>query len=108
MLMDLTYNIHGSNNPIKIDDALGRILPVPSEYNLWKINAIVLDQFKVGSAHEKVSCGEYELFNGVDSRQPLSDSGLGTLVSGMSITMAFVIGLYEQQPCHMQRLVRHL
>lgn len=45
-----------------------------------------------------MSCGEYELFNSIDARQPLSESELGMLIPGMSITMAFVIGLYEQQP----------
>ena len=63
-----------------------------------KINAIILDQFKVGPGHDKVSCGEYELFNSIDAKQPLSDSELGMLIPGMSITMAFVIGIYEQQP----------
>lgn len=84
--------------PIKFEDALGRVLPVPSEYNLGKINAIILDQFRVGPGHDKVSCGEYELFNSIDARQPLSDPELEMLIPGMSITMAFVIGLYEQQP----------
>lgn len=63
-----------------------------------KINAIILDQFRVGPGHDKVSCGEYELFNSIDARQPLSDPELEMLIPGTSITMAFVIGLYEQQP----------
>ena len=63
-----------------------------------KINAILLDQFKAGPGHDKVSYGEYELFNSIDAKQPLSDSELGMLIPGMSITMAFVIGIYEQQP----------
>ena len=63
-----------------------------------KINAIILDQCKVGPGHNNVSCGEYELFNSIDARQLLSECELGMLVPGMSITMAFVIGLYEQQP----------
>ena len=62
-----------------------------------KINAIILDQFKAGPGHDKVSYGEYELFNTIDARQPLSDSELGMLIPGMSITMAFVIGIYDKQ-----------
>lgn len=62
-----------------------------------KINAIILDQFKIGPGHDKVACGEYELFNSIDARKPLSESEPGMLIPGMSITMAFVIGLYEQQ-----------
>lgn len=63
-----------------------------------KIDAIILDQFKVGPGHDKVLCGEYELFNTIDTRQSFSGSEFKTLVPGMSITMAFVIGLYEHQP----------
>ena len=97
--------------PVKFEDALGRLPPVPSEYS-WgvgascvsdllrtrkirqKINAIILDQFKSGPGCEKVLCGGYELFNTIDSRQRLSTSDLEALVPVMSITMAFVIGLY--------------
>ena len=63
-----------------------------------KINAIISDQFKFGPGRNKVSCGEYELFNSNDTRQSLSDSELDVLIPGMSITMAFVVGRYEQQP----------
>ena len=63
-----------------------------------KINAIIFDQFRSGPGRDKVSCGEYELFNSNDTRQSLSDSELGVLIPGMSITMAFVVGRYEQHP----------
>ncbi|MCJ1261586.1 hypothetical protein MMC22_001451 [Lobaria immixta] len=100
--------------PVKFEDALGRVIPVPSEYN-WgvsvlpastisavltssqKINAIILDQFKVGPGHDKVLCGEYELFNTFDTRQILSGSELETLVPGMNVTMAFTIRKFEHQ-----------
>lgn len=45
-----------------------------------------------------VFCGEYELFNTIDTRQSLSSFEFETLVPGMNITMAFVIGLYEHRP----------
>ena len=101
--------------PVKFEDALGRVLPVPSEYGwgvnfsclplrsngayfMQKINAIILDQFSASPGHEKVLSGEYELFNSIDTKQTLSPSEIGTLIPGMSVTMAFVIGLYEHQP----------
>ena len=71
---------------VRFEDALGRVLPVPSEYN-WrvsniihrlqlgrtdfqcykKLEAIILDQFRLG--HQKVRAGKYELFNSLDSSQ---------------------------------------
>ena len=114
----LVYTTRGFQEAVKFEDALGRVLPVPSEYKSWgmrslmfpahetptlrrKIDAIILGQFKAGPGHDKVSCGEYELFDSTDARKPLSDPELGMLIPDMSIIMAFVIGPYEQQPLKM-------
>lgn len=57
----------------------------------------MLERFKNRPGHEKIANGEYELFNTLDTKQTLSEVDCEMLVPGMSITMAFVIGIYVQQ-----------
>lgn len=57
-----------------------------------KINAILLEQFKIEQEHCKVCSALSTQENHCRTRNR------GMLVPGMSITMALVIGLYEQQP----------
>ena len=60
-----------------------------------KLEAIILEQFNAGPGHKKISAGEYELFNTFDSTQIISRSEFEGLTPGMSITMAIIIGLYD-------------
>ncbi|KAL9046037.1 MAG: hypothetical protein Q9214_001031 [Letrouitia sp. 1 TL-2023] len=76
--------------PCRFENALGRVIPVPSEYSLSQLRAIISEQFKAGPGHENVLFGEYELFNTFNTSQRLSESELDGLVP--DITMAFVIG----------------
>ena len=63
------------------------------------------DQFCDGLGHQKVSAGEYELFNTFDSSKTVSLSADQSLMPGMAITMAIVIGQYESGPLsHCPRL----
>lgn len=78
--------------PIRFEDAYGRVLPIPAEYGWQKIEAIVLDQFAGGPSRQKVMSGEYELFDSLDSSVIISSSSGGTLRPGMQVTMAIVIG----------------
>ena len=63
-----------------------------------KLEAIIEDQFRDGLGHQKVSAGEYELFNSFDSSKAVALSEDQTLTPGMAITMAIVIGQYESGP----------
>ncbi|WPG98474.1 Hypothetical protein R9X50_00126500 [Acrodontium crateriforme] len=81
--------------PIRFEDAFGRIIPVPSEYGWSKMEAIILDQFSCGPGHDKVFAGEYELFDSKDSSKIIAGSN-SIFAPGMSITMAVVIGRYEK------------
>lgn len=103
--------------PVRFKDALGRVLPVPSEYN-WrvsniihrlqlgrtdfqcykKLEAIILEQFQDGLGHQKVRAGEYELFNSLDSSQIVDRSVEEPLTPGLAITMAIIIGQYQSRP----------
>lgn len=79
--------------PIKFEDAFGRIFPIPSELCMERVRAIIWAQFSESLARQKVSSGEYELFNSLDSAQILAHPE-DQLRPGTSITMAMVIGHY--------------
>jgi hypothetical protein len=55
-------------DPVKLEDALGRVIPVPSEYGYSKLEAIIKDQFKVGPGRQQVMDGDYEIFNTKNSK----------------------------------------
>jgi aryl carrier-like protein len=84
--------------PLKLEDALGRVLPVPVEYGWTKLHAIILDQFRSGPGHAKVFAGEYEVFSTNDASQLITEESFGLLRPGTSLTMALVIGIYSGMP----------
>ncbi|KAI8653340.1 hypothetical protein NCS55_01319500 [Fusarium keratoplasticum] len=79
-------------DPVRFEDALGRVLPIPSEYGWSKVHAIIMDHFSTGPGSDKVKAEEYLLFNSLDSSQILLQARTEGLMPGMSITMAFIIG----------------
>ncbi|RMJ14835.1 hypothetical protein CDV36_005458 [Fusarium kuroshium] len=81
-------------DPVRFEDALGRVLPIPSEYGWSKVHAIIVDHFSTGPGSDKVKAEEYLLFNTLDSSQILLQRHTESLIPGMSITMAFIIGRY--------------
>lgn len=81
--------------PVKFEDALGRVFPIPSEFDWLKIEGIILAHFSTGPGHAKVAAGEYELFDPLDSSGVISKSSFDGLRPGMSLTMAFIIGRYS-------------
>ena len=100
--------------PIKFEDAMGQVIPIPSEYNweasrslsytmvmlysyglVQKLEAIVMAQFNNGPGYKKICAGEYELFNTLDSSQIIFRAENGVLTPGLSITMAIIVGQYH-------------
>lgn len=63
-----------------------------------KLEALIEDQLRDGLGHQKVSAGEYELFNSFDSSKAIILSDDQSLTPGMAITMAIVYGYYESGP----------
>ena len=109
--------------PIKFEDAMGRVIPIPSEYN-WgasrslfhdmvriysyvlsqKLQAIMMAQFDNGPGYQKICAGRYELFNTLDSSQIISRTENEVLTPGLSITMAIIVGQYHSwKPTHCPR-----
>ena len=78
------------------------------------LRAVISARFSSGPGHTKVLAGEYEIFNTSDTTQLLSELDFQSLVPGMRITMAFIIGRYlhgtfEECPrpgCRARKFVR--
>ncbi|KAF2182465.1 hypothetical protein K469DRAFT_690916 [Zopfia rhizophila CBS 207.26] len=83
--------------PVKFEDALGRVFPIPSEFDWLKVEAIIAAHFSTGPGHAKVAAGEYELFDPLDSSEVISKSNFNGLRPGMSLTMALIIGRYSHE-----------
>ncbi|OCK74274.1 hypothetical protein K432DRAFT_430119 [Lepidopterella palustris CBS 459.81] len=81
--------------PVKFEDALGRVIPIPSEFDWLKVESIIVAHFSTGSGHAKVAAGEYELFDPLNRSEVISKSNFTGLRPGMSLTMAFIIGRYS-------------
>ncbi|KAN0096621.1 hypothetical protein V8E51_015426 [Hyaloscypha variabilis] len=76
------------------EDALGRIMPVPSEYDWDKFEAIIQVQFKNGPGKAKVQSGEYELLMGTNSITPMRKIRDFYPLPGTTITMTIILGQY--------------
>lgn len=86
-----------AQSPVKFEDALGRVIPIPSEYNWDMVEAVIMAQFSTGPGHEKVFAGEYELYDSVGGTTVSRDEYTGSpFLPGMTITMAIVIGQYAE------------
>ncbi|KAF2655323.1 hypothetical protein K491DRAFT_433694 [Lophiostoma macrostomum CBS 122681] len=81
--------------PVKFEDALGRVFPIPSEFDWPKIIAIIEVHFAEGPGHQKIAAGEYELFDPLNRNEVISPLSFEGLRPGMSLTLAFVIGKYH-------------
>ena len=79
--------------PVKVEDVLGRVFPFPSECSLEALNMEITVRFKDGLGRRKVLAGDYEIFNARNTAHVLTITGNDTLVPGMSIHMAVVVGI---------------
>ncbi|TVY17790.1 Protein VTS1 [Lachnellula arida] len=81
--------------PMEFEDALGRTIPIPSEYDWDKVEAVIQAQFKHGPGHTKVRSGEYELYYGsFGDLNPIKTTSFCP-IPGMKVTMSFIIGQYS-------------
>ncbi|KAE9365757.1 hypothetical protein N431DRAFT_472352 [Stipitochalara longipes BDJ] len=80
--------------PVTLEDALGRQIPVPSEYDWAMLHAVIQARFREGPGHAKVRSGEYEIFMNVDSSNPVTASTFSGLIPGMKVTMYMILGQY--------------
>ncbi|KAH7399797.1 hypothetical protein BKA64DRAFT_707484 [Cadophora sp. MPI-SDFR-AT-0126] len=77
--------------PVKVEDTLGRIFPVPSEYSLSELKGIIRMKFANSFCHGEVIAGNYELSNSKNSEHVLTGDDSVALLPGMSIVMAIIV-----------------
>lgn len=83
--------------PVRLEDALGRIFPIPSEYGYSTVEAIIRDKFQVGPGRQKVVNGEYELYDARNSNRIISGSVWTGLLPGMNVKMAVTLEQHYTQ-----------
>lgn len=77
--------------PIRVEDALGRVFPFPSECSFEALTAEIKARFRGGPGEEEVMEGDFEIFiNARNNTQLLIDPGPNALLPGMSVNMAIV------------------
>ena len=78
-------------DPVRVEDALGRIWPFPSEYSVVELEAIVYQKFLGQPGEEEVKAGSYEIFNQRNHEQIISSEYSFGLLPGMNVRMAIVM-----------------
>ena len=77
--------------PVRVEDVLGRVFPFASECSVEALNAEIRARFKQGPGKTEVMAGDFEIFNATDSDQILTATGDDGLLPGMRINMAVVL-----------------
>jgi len=76
-------------DPLIVEDALGRKFPVPSEYDYSLLDTIIKHKFQEGPGAAKVAVGDYEMMVARNRLHILSVNS--QLRPGCSITMAILV-----------------
>ncbi|KAI0189040.1 hypothetical protein F4808DRAFT_445793 [Astrocystis sublimbata] len=98
-------------SPCLFEDALGRKIPVPSEYDLDLLHAIIRQRFRNGPGAPEVRAGDYEVFYTNNSRKILRHGA--AMIPSSSLRMAiklpqalkFALG---DQACPMPRCMSQM
>ena len=76
-------------DPIHVEDALGRKFPFPSEFQFTDLEAMIRHKFREGPGSKEVSLGDYEVMDSKNRSKILSAQS--HVVPGSSLTMAILI-----------------
>ncbi|TEY81030.1 hypothetical protein BOTCAL_0035g00230 [Botryotinia calthae] len=79
--------------PVKVEDALGRGFPIPSEYSFDDLRATIHSRFKEGPGHYQVSSVHYDILNGKNRKQVISAGSCERreFLPGSTLTMAIIL-----------------
>ena len=93
-------------DPITVEDALGRKFPFPSELDYSALDAIIKQKFQDGPGAVQVAAGDYEIMDARNRVYALSANS--HLRPGGSITMAILVGrrrsiVLDNECCPMPR-----
>ncbi|MCJ1360023.1 MAG: hypothetical protein MMC33_010026 [Icmadophila ericetorum] len=75
-------------DPVVLHDAMGRRIPIPSEYSLGLIQVVLCYYFQSGPGRDCVESRYYDLFYSDDKSRKLNAGDSTPLVPGSSIIMA--------------------
>ena len=75
--------------PLLIEDALGRKFPVPSEYHFDLLETVIKHKFQTGPGAKHVNAGNYELCKMHKWSDVITPKS--RLLPGMAITMAIIM-----------------
>ncbi|MCJ1396035.1 hypothetical protein MMC18_008922 [Xylographa bjoerkii] len=78
-------------DPARLEDALGRIIPVPSEYDYDTVSAIIKAQFQKGPLGRLVAANRYELFNVRNTKSQITKDNWTGFLPGAFIKMAVIV-----------------
>jgi hypothetical protein len=99
--------------PLAVEDAHGRVFPVPSEYDFDLLNTIVSHRFSSGPRVREVNPRPYRLLPANNTKVALTQTD--QLLPGMRVKVAVIVGvinmLYDmnyciRKGCHSTRLTR--
>jgi len=77
--------------PVKFEDALGRIYPVPSEYTVNELKVLIRYKFREGPGFSEVEDGQYELIDGRNRKSIISAGTPVQLLPGQELVMSIVL-----------------
>lgn len=76
--------------PVKVEDALGRIFPVPSEYDLSDLHALIRHRFRKGPGNREIGAGSFKLID-KRNRVVVNRSSMSRLLPGLDILMSIIV-----------------
>ena len=85
---DPQYGRIGFQAPVILNDAMGRRIPIPSEYNMGLVQVVLCFYFQTGPGRDCVEGRYYDLFYSNDKSQKLGVDDNAPLIPGSTITMA--------------------
>jgi hypothetical protein len=93
-------------DPVRVEDALGRKFPVPSEYDFTLLDKIIQHKFTTGPGSVEVGLGDYQVME--SRRSSIILSSESRLRPGSSLIMAILLGkpppgVLTDQSCPMPR-----
>lgn len=91
MMPSLDRRFDYFQTPVRVEDALGHVFPVPSEYSFGDLEAIINHKFKEGPGAFQVRDGDYEIFNSRNRKYVVTSTDKIDLLPGMHLTMAVVL-----------------
>ncbi|MCJ1384439.1 hypothetical protein MMC17_007555 [Xylographa soralifera] len=79
-------------DPVRFEDALGRIIPVLSEYDYDTVSAIIGARFQKGPGGRLVADNQYELFDVRNTKSQITKDNWTGFLPGACIKMAVSVG----------------